>query len=302
MKIIKLTGNLHRKQFDLVNLSGRYDAVRFVLPDYKGKFDFRLATELGSIGDFEASNFLKNLDDKLVFKKFCDETGLKTLPWSSGSVREPGEYLFKPRVSAGSIGITIKKCEVNELIPSDYIAESRLRDFQTYGIGYYAFEGSIRNKVTWKRIKTFPRNGGPSSVAEVIEYPRLDRLGDMFLEKVAPSDIHGFFMLEFIFSDDELFFLEINPRVWGSIALLELSAGDFISNFVWDNLRQKVHHSGYLGEKVEVFVNPLFEPLMLFKRRRKFYSGFSYGGLRGFRYVFSMLNFRSFKKLLSKVF
>lgn len=302
MKIIKLVGALHRKQFDLVNLSSCYDGVRFVLPNYEGSFDFELPTELNVTGDFEASNYIKKLDDKLVFKNFCDDTGLKTLPWSTGSVKIPGRYVFKPRISSGSIGIKIKDCETNEPIPLDYIAEWKLNEFQTFGIGYYAYEGVIRNQVTWKRIKTFPRGGGPSTIAKVVEYPELERMGAAFLEKLNPSDVHGFFMLEFITSGDDLFFLEMNPRIWGSIALLEVSDGGFISNFVSDNLGHNVYTTRRLSRKAITFVNPLFEPLALLNWRGTFYSGFSYGGLNWLVYMSSILNFQSIKKIVLKVF
>lgn len=301
MKIIKLIGKFHRKQVDLVNLASLYDEIKFVLPSYRGRFDFSLPTEVEDIGDFQTSSFLKSLDDKLLFKQFCSKNKLKTLFWSSSVITKPGEYLLKPRVSSGSVGIISKRLEINNKIPIGFIAEQKLIDFETFGAGIYAFKGSIRNRITWKRVKTFPKKGGPSSVAKIVSCSEIDKLVDKFIEKINIFDLHGFFMLEFIKSNDEIFFLEINPRIWGSIALLEIGTENLISNFVGDNLDEKISKSLKVNKRFNFFVNPLLAPSELFKGGKNFYSGFTYGGLRGFKYLLNFFTFTNIKKLFYKL-
>jgi hypothetical protein len=296
---LALVGPYHRKQVDLLAIARKYSGVNVVIGNGV-EADFTLATELGVEADFHCSSELLELDDKKAFKEFCDKHGLPTLPWEVGVAEQSRRVLLKPRHASGSLGIREAVTSAGYVIPDGYIAEEKVDRFTTYGIGVYAFEGSIRSTVQWVRRSTFPRRGGPSTVAEVVHLAKLDELLGSFLAGLRSSSIHGLFMIEFIQSGVDMYFLECNPRPWGSIALLDVSQTSFWEHFCADNLGVEVLRKGEKSTK-KYFVNPLFEPRTLFWKDC-FYTGFSAGPVAAVRYVFSFISVKAFRKLIDKAF
>lgn len=296
---VSLMGNFHRKQLDLIAIANRYKGVKLVI-NQGDKADFTFATETDIASDITCSELISSLDNKSFFKRFCDKHNLPTLPWSENVSSIEGDVLFKPINSSGSVGIRSANVRVNDKIPPNYIAELKLNDFETYGMGFYAFNNKVKARSTWKRIKTFPRSGGPSTIAELSFKRKLDSLADSFLEQIASvNQLNGLFMIEFISHQDSFYFLECNPRPWGSIAFMELSNPGFWKKFCYDNFKVNILSSSP-PFKFKYFVNPIFEPLMFFKSNC-FYSGFSAGIYYSFFYIYKFISIESLKKLFNKI-
>jgi predicted ATP-grasp superfamily ATP-dependent carboligase len=102
---------------------------------------------------------------------------------------------------------------IREYIAQEYIAGEN-------GFGYFGFfqNGRETGYFMHERLMQFPKEGGPSVVARAIRNSRLRELGCKLLESLR---WHGVAMVEFKRSDrdGELYLMEINPKLWGSLDL-----------------------------------------------------------------------------------
>lgn len=96
------------------------------------------------------------------------------------------------------------------------------------GYGFFALfnRGKARAIFMHKRIREYPITGGPSTVAESIYDPKLERIGLDLLESL---NWHGVAMVEFKKDsrNGEYKLMEINPKFWGSLDLAIASGVDF---------------------------------------------------------------------------
>jgi len=140
--------------------------------------------------------------------------------------------VIKPRQSSGSRGLNIVRKEqdfpeiyarVHERYPCPILQEFiPLKD----AVGFVALYDSNTKLVAFcqhRRLHEFPLSGGPSTLRETIADERLTQFGTALLGKlqwIGPA------MVEFrIDSRDGIpKLMEINPRLWGSIAL-HIAAG-----------------------------------------------------------------------------
>lgn len=104
----------------------------------------------------------------------------------------------------------------NLVISKDIIVQDYINGI---GVGYsfYAKNGSILNSFGHKRLAEYPVSGGSSTYRE--EYNN-NEMGNIAQTIVSNLNYTGFAMFEFkLTPDNELYLIEVNPRIWGSINL-----------------------------------------------------------------------------------
>ncbi|WP_225335679.1 carboxylate--amine ligase [Halomicrobium urmianum] len=143
--------------------------------------------------------------------------------------------VLKPARGSGRDGVAV--CESLAEFETEH---SRIRD--EYGptlvqeyvpnggeAGAYALyhpAGERATRVVQQRIRTRPPEGGVSTYRETIADPEVDAVADDLLSGL---DWHGVAMVEFRRDprDGEPKVLELNPRLWGSLALSTYAGADF---------------------------------------------------------------------------
>ena len=83
------------------------------------------------------------------------------------------------------------------------------------GFSFYCKNGEIITSTGHRRLAEYPITGGPSSYRENYYDERFHDIASKIIKK---RNYTGFVMLEFkLTKDNELYLLEANPRIWGSI-------------------------------------------------------------------------------------
>lgn len=99
---------------------------------------------------------------------------------------------------------------------------------QGNGVGFFAAysHGNCIAQFMHKRVREYPRSGGPSTAARVFYSSKLVRQGRALLDAL---NWHGVAMVEFKHSttDGEFYLMEINPKFWGSLELSMHAGLDF---------------------------------------------------------------------------
>ena len=154
-------------------------------------------------------------------------------PWGGG---EGERYVIKPRISSGSFGIAyVKKKEdliasyqrVHERYPLPMIQEWIPDGEGVYGLSALLDEASnIKAAFVHKKLRTYPVQGGPSTLREGVEHPQIMELGLSLLKSL---NWVGIGMVEFKVDprDGIPKLMEVNPRFWGSLQLAIVSGVDF---------------------------------------------------------------------------
>jgi predicted ATP-grasp superfamily ATP-dependent carboligase len=142
--------------------------------------------------------------------------------------------ILKPRQSSGSRGISLVNSE-KELIEhfnriSKIFGPPLIQEFIPYGgaigVSLLFNEGQQRALFTYKRLREYPRSGGPSTLRESIRHKDAERYATELLQAM---NWHGIAMVEFRVDarDGIPKLMEINPRFWGSLSLGINSGVDF---------------------------------------------------------------------------
>ncbi len=126
-------------------------------------------------------------------------------------------YIIKPSNLSSSKGLIYVLSENG--IPLNKDTSSML--IQQYvdgeGVGYsfYCKDGKISNGYGHKRLAEYPVKGGSSTYREPYIDDRMHKVAEKIVSEV---NYTGFAMFEFkLTKDNELYLLEVNPRIWGSI-------------------------------------------------------------------------------------
>lgn len=114
-------------------------------------------------------------------------------------------------------GYTGEKMLVQEMIP---------RDGDGLGAGFLFDHGECVAEFSYRRIREFPLEGGPSTCRESTHNSEIIAYGKKLLEEL---DWHGVSMVEFKLDprSGQPQLMEINPRFWGSLHLPIYSGVDF---------------------------------------------------------------------------
>lgn len=87
----------------------------------------------------------------------------------------------------------------------------------------------------YESLSEYPLEGGPTCFVRTIFNRNLLKYAVSLLEEIKFS---GIAMLDFRGSAENAYFLEINPRVWGSAAITEVSKSSFFESYVKSSLGQ----------------------------------------------------------------
>ena len=179
--------------------------------------------------------------DKGNLIRFAGANGIPTpktlysLPTSSSSTI-PIPAVIKPRISSGSFGIVyVKKSgdlgssyqSVNKRYPLPLIQEWIPDGAGTFGLSALFDEASnVKAAFVHKKLRMYPIQGGPSTLAEGVEHPQIMELGLSLLKSL---NWVGVGMVEFKVDprDGIPKLMEVNPRFWGSLQLAIVSGVDF---------------------------------------------------------------------------
>ncbi len=191
------------------------------------------------IPDLKKIEFIR---DKGNLMRFAEAHGIAapktfyTLPPSSSSSTIPVPAVIKPRISSGSFGIVyVKKGEdltssyrnVHGRYPSPLIQEWIPDGGGTFGLSALFDEASnVKAAFVHKKLRMYPIQGGPSTLAEGVEHPQIMELGLSLLKSL---NWVGVGMVEFKVDprDGIPKLMEVNPRFWGSLQLAIVSGVDF---------------------------------------------------------------------------
>lgn len=90
----------------------------------------------------------------------------------------------------------------------------------------YDWSSTLKGVTVQRRLRSHPPEGGPSTLRETVDRPELITTSDRLM---TPTDWSGVAMVEFRVDprDDEPKLMEINPRLWGSLALSIHAGVDF---------------------------------------------------------------------------
>ena len=190
------------------------------------------------IPDLEKIEFVR---DKGNLIRFAETHGIPTpktlsvLPTSSSSTI-PIPAVIKPRVSSGSFGIVyVKKREdlnssyqrIHERYPFPLVQEWIPDGEGIFGLSALFDEASnVKAAFVHKKLRMYPIQGGPSTLAEGVEHPQIMELGLALLKSL---NWVGVGMVEFKVDprDGIPKLMEVNPRFWGSLQLAIVSGVDF---------------------------------------------------------------------------
>ena len=163
-----------------------------------------------------------------------DGVGIEGEEESLSSIPLPA--VIKPRISSGSLGIVyVKKKE--DLVPSYRRVHERfpfpiIQEWIPDGGGVYGFSAlydeasRVKAAFVHRKLRMYPVQGGPSTLGEGVEHPRLMEMG---LSLFNALNWVGVGMAEFKVDprDGIPKLIEINPRFWGSLQLAVSSGVDF---------------------------------------------------------------------------
>jgi len=130
-------------------------------------------------------------------------------------------FVLKPAISSSAKGVLyikkneeLKKLLSAKLDFSQYIIQEYI---EGKGIGYsvFAVNGKISTGYGHLRLAEYPVTGGSSVYRDAFIHPEMIKTAEKILDHTKWS---GFCMFEFKITDNsQIYLIEINPRVWGSI-------------------------------------------------------------------------------------
>ncbi len=169
---------------------------------------------LNYLGDYDT---YKVLNDKLILHDLAEKLEIK-VPKKYTTVTEAEfPFVMKPTNLSSAQGVLY----VNEQhdIPTNFGFDNFI--IQQFvageGVGYsfYAKEGQIENGYGHKRLAEYPVSGGSSTYRTNYNDKRMLEVSSKI---VSHLNYTGFAMFEFkLTSNNELYLLEVNPRIWGSV-------------------------------------------------------------------------------------
>ncbi len=190
------------------------------------------------IPEIEKIEFVR---DKANLLRFAEAHGIP-IPRTIYSLENPepdmvqGPAVIKPRISSGSFGIAyVRKREdlidlyqkVHTHYPFPLIQEWIPDGGGTFGFSALLDETSnVKAVFIHKKVRMYPVQGGPSTLREGVEHPRIMELGISLLKSLKWV---GVAMIEFKVDprDGIPKLMEVNPRFWGSLHLAVISGVDF---------------------------------------------------------------------------
>jgi len=121
----------------------------------------------------------------------------------------------------------LRKYPVSKTPPAEFVVQQYVQG-AGHGVSMLFNHGELRAKFTHKRLREQHGAGGVSTVRVGVTDPALEEYAEALLASV---DFHGIAMVEFKADErtGKKWFIEVNPRPWGSLALAIESGVDFPS-------------------------------------------------------------------------
>jgi predicted ATP-grasp superfamily ATP-dependent carboligase len=172
------------------------------------------ANTLNYIGEIEAYN---TLNDKILLHKLATKLDLRVPIRYESIITAKFPYVIKPTNLSSAKGVIYVHSHKD--IP-EYHKNSNLiiqQFVQGVGVGYsfYCRNGEILNGYGHKRIAEYPITGGSSTYREGYKNPKMIMMASKIVRYL---NYTGFAMFEYkLTSENELYLIEVNPRIWGSI-------------------------------------------------------------------------------------
>ncbi len=167
-----------------------------------------------------------SLHDKARFQKIVQQAGL-AIPHEYADLKTALiPFVFKPTTSSSSKGVVYahNEHERQKLIEAERKKPTASFIIQQFiageGVGFAGFfnEGQVMAGHAHKRLAEFPVSGGSSVYRSSLsgsDHHQISIVVEQLLKHIPWS---GFAMFEFkMTAKGELFFIECNPRIWGSI-------------------------------------------------------------------------------------
>lgn len=143
--------------------------------------------------------------------------------------------IIKPRDSLGSRGIAKVNnrrefnkyyYNIKDIYGLPIVQECINPSSQGIGVGLLCNNGEILVSFSYKRLREFPVNGGPSTLRESTDNKLIKEYAAQLLKEL---NFHGVAMVEFKFDSNYICpkLLEINPRFWGSLELAQVAGINF---------------------------------------------------------------------------
>ncbi|MBI5026563.1 MAG: ATP-grasp domain-containing protein [Nitrospirae bacterium] len=193
---------------------------------------------------FADAELARKVNDKAFLMRYANEKGIdipktyfvnevEEIEKIKDSIKCP--VVIKPRVSSGSRGI-VYAGDKQELIPSYFnvhekyslpIIQECIPGDETYGVGLLLnFQSEVRAPFVYKRLRTYPVNGGPSTLRESVKRDDIRWIAESLMRSLGWTGIaHVEFKIDP--RDGRPKLLEVNPRFWGSLQLAIESGVDF---------------------------------------------------------------------------
>ena len=188
---------------------------------------------------------LQLLDDKYRATRLAQSLGIPTpatiMPQSSAEIEafvrdHAGPVVLKFIRSSAAYGVhylnadRLREQLASILAPdgSDY-GRFILQEFVRapgYGVSMLFDRGRLKAGFAHRRLRELLPSGGPSTLRQSIRHPEIEAYAERILANVG---YHGVAMVEFKHdaATGRSWFLEINPRWWGSVALTIQAGADF---------------------------------------------------------------------------
>ena len=179
------------------------------------------ASELAKSLDIPVPETIKPGDEKEI-EAFSHEYGTPVVLKISHSSAALGVFYLHKDNLLSSLQEIMKNNGINF---GDFIVQRFVRG-TGYGVSMLFDHGEMKAKFTHKRLREKLFTGGPSTLRESVKNPLLEEWAERLLK---PVGFHGVVMVEFKYNEQSKngWFIEVNPRFWGSLALAVHSGVDF---------------------------------------------------------------------------
>lgn len=170
-------------------------------------------------------------NDKLLFTEQFQAQGLTPKLYKPNDRNGGGEWVVKPRIGKGAVGLHVTT-EPQKYWSDSVVIQRRLPNGETVVGAFYLFNhGDCVASYLHERVRTYPTGGGVSAVAKVIENEGLSIKGRNMLQSL---QWHGLAMIEFLWDPEQQDFvaIECNPRLWGTVLLGEFAGYALVENYI----------------------------------------------------------------------
>lgn len=215
-----------------------HNSIDVILPIGGGSVNYysQLKNDLPEIYlPIPSQDMISKVMDKFWITDFVQQLSLKApktlLPMGTSEnmsypcvVKEQNELIKSTASYAQSFE---ELCNLTQKYSNPLIQEY----IQGEGVGFFAYykQGQMTSYFMHRRIRELPVSGGASTCAEGYYCDKLFYIGKLILDELSWD---GLAMLEFKKTDSEYYFIEMNPKFWGSFELSLVCGVDFTGDIL----------------------------------------------------------------------